>query len=341
MERELALEIVRVTELAALASAPWMGRGDKNSADEAATLAMRSMFDSVSIRGTVVIGEGEMDEAPMLYIGEQVGRMEGPELDVAVDPLEGTDIVARGLNNALSVIAVAGKGNLLHAPDMYMQKLACGPALAGKLSLLDPIEVTLAKAAEVLNKNISDLTVMILDRDRHETMIKALRKVGVRIKFLSDGDVAGAIAPAFPETGIDLYVGSGGAPEGVLAAAALKCLGGELQGRLMPADAAEFERCKKMGISDPYQLLTMADMVGNEDVIFAATGITPGEFLGGVRYLADDRAETDSIVMRAKTRTIRYVKSLHYLPCKPVLQQVRDQQEQNRSGDTPEIQAED
>ena len=326
MERELALELVRVTEMAALASAPWMGRGNKNAADEAATLAMRSMFDSISIKGTVVIGEGEMDEAPMLYIGEQVGSMEGPEVDVAVDPLEGTEIVAKGLNNALSVIAIAGKGQLLHAPDMYMEKLAMGPALAGKLSILDPIEVTLEKTAKLLNKKLSDVTVMILDRSRHERLIKTLRKTGVRIKFLSDGDVAGAIAPAFPETGIDLYVGSGGAPEGVLAAAALRCLGGELQGRLMPADAREYERCIQMGIEDPYKVLTMDDMVGSDDVIFAATGVTSGEFLGGVRYMADDRAETHSIVMRAKTRTIRYIKSLHFLPRKTVLQQVRQKQ---------------
>ncbi|KRF09814.1 class II fructose-bisphosphatase [Paenibacillus sp. Soil787] len=319
MERELALEIVRVTELAALASAPWMGRGDKNSADGAATSAMRAMFDSVSIRGTVVIGEGEMDEAPMLYIGEQVGSMNGPEVDIAVDPLEGTDIVAKGLNNALSVIAVAGKGNLLHAPDMYMEKLAVGPALVGILSLDDPMEITLAKAAEVLNKQVSDLTVMILDRERHESLIQTLRKVGVRIKFLSDGDVAGAMAPAFPEAGIDLYVGSGGAPEGVLAAAALKCLGGELQGRLMPADSSEYDRCIEMGIEDPNKILTMDDMVGTEDVIFAATGVTPGEFLEGVRYLSDQRAETHSIVMRAKTKTIRNIRTLHYLPNKPLL----------------------
>ncbi|MCY9668615.1 class II fructose-bisphosphatase [Paenibacillus alginolyticus] len=319
MERELALEIVRVTELAALASAPWMGRGDKNSADGAATSAMRAMFDSVSIRGTVVIGEGEMDEAPMLYIGEQVGSMNGPEVDIAVDPLEGTDIVAKGLNNALSVIAVAGKGNLLHAPDMYMEKLAVGPALVGILSLNDPMEITLAKAAEVLNKQVSDLTVMILDRVRHESLVKTLRNVGVRIKFLSDGDVAGAMAPAFPEAGIDLYVGSGGAPEGVLAAAALKCLGGELQGRLMPADSSEYDRCIEMGIEDPNKILTMDDMVGTEDVIFAATGVTPGEFLEGVRYLPDQRAETHSIVMRAKTKTIRNIRTLHYLPNKPLL----------------------
>lgn len=321
MERELALEIVRVTELAALASAPWMGRGDKNSADGAATAAMRAMFDSVSIRGTVVIGEGEMDEAPMLYIGEEVGSMQGPEVDVAVDPLEGTEIVAKGLNNALSVIAAAGKGQLLHAPDMYMEKLAYGPSLAGKLSITDSMETTLKKAADALSKKVSDLTVMILDRPRHESIVKILRKVGVRIKFLSDGDVAGAMAPAFPEAGIDLYVGSGGAPEGVLAAAALKCMGGELQGRLMPADASEYERCIQMGIEDPYRVLTMDDMVGTEDVIFAATGVTPGEFLGGVRYFSDERAETHSIVMRAKTKTIRFIRSIHYLPNKPLLQQ--------------------
>jgi len=219
MDRELALEIVRVTEMAALASAPWMGRGNKYRADEAATTAMRAMFDSVSIRGTVVIGEGEMDEAPMLYIGERVGNMQGPEVDVAVDPLEGTEIVAKGLNNAMSVVAVADKGQLLHAPDMYMEKLAVGPALAGKVSLDDPIEETLRKAADILHKKVSDLTVMILDRERHRELIDTLRRVGVRIKFLYAGDVAGALSPAFPETGIDLYVGSGGAPEGVLAAA--------------------------------------------------------------------------------------------------------------------------
>ncbi|RAV18921.1 class II fructose-bisphosphatase [Paenibacillus contaminans] len=319
MERELALEIVRVTELAALASARWMGRGDKIQADGAATSAMRAMFDSVSIKGTVVIGEGEMDEAPMLYIGEQVGNMQGPEVDVAVDPLEGTELVSKGLNNALAVIAIANKGNLLHAPDMYMEKLSVGPALAGKLSLDDPIETTLEKAAHHLNKPLSDLTVMILDRVRHESLIQRLRNTGVRIKFLSDGDVAGAMAPAFPESGIDLYVGSGGAPEGVLAAAALCCVGGELIGRLMPADEQEFARCREMGIDDPLRVLTMHDMIGSEDVIFAATGITPGEFLGGVTFHPGQRAETHSLVMRAKTKTIRFIRTNHYLPNKPLL----------------------
>ncbi|WP_123040964.1 class II fructose-bisphosphatase [Cohnella candidum] len=323
MERELALEIVRVTELAALASAPWMGRGEKIGADGAATDAMRAMFDTVSVRGTVVIGEGEMDEAPMLYIGEEVGSGIGPEVDVAVDPLEGTNIVAKGLNNAMSVIAVAGKGQLLHAPDMYMEKLAVGPQLAGKVRLTDSLETTLSTAAEVLGKAVSDLTVMLLDRPRHEAIVRTLRRVGVRIKFLSDGDVAGAMAPAFPETGIDLYVGSGGAPEGVLAAAALQCLGGELQGRLMPADGTEYRRCVELGISDPYRLLTMTDLIGTGDVIFAATGVTPGEFLGGVRYMPDQRAETHSIVMRAKTRTIRFVRTIHYLPGKPYFHSLR------------------
>ncbi|MCQ6559801.1 class II fructose-bisphosphatase [Paenibacillus mendelii] len=319
MERELSLEIVRVTEAAALASAPWMGRGDKNEADGAATSAMRLMFDTVSIQGTVVIGEGEMDEAPMLYIGEKVGGGDGPEVDVAVDPLEGTEIVAKGLNNALSVIAVAPKGQLLHAPDMYMEKLAVGPALRGLLSITDSPEVTIAKAAKALDKNISDLTVVLLDRERHAELIQTLRNIGVRIKLLSDGDVVGAIAPSFPETGIDLYMGSGGAPEGVLAAAALKCLGGELQGRLMPANEAEYARCIEMGITDPRKVLVMDDMIGTGDVIFAATGITPGEFLSGVRYLPDQRVETHSIVMRAKTQTVRHVHASHYLPNKSYL----------------------
>jgi len=321
LERELALEIVRVTELAALASAPWMGLGDKNSADGAATEAMRTMFETVCMQGTVVIGEGEMDEAPMLYIGERVGMGQGPELDVAVDPLEGTELVAKGLNNAMSVVAIANKGSLLNAPDMYMEKLAVGPSLAGKLSLDDPIEVTLEKASQYLSKPYSDMTVMVLDRERHEEMIDKVRSLGVRIKFLSAGDVAGAIAPSFAETGIDMYIGSGGAPEGVLAAAALKCLGGEIQGRLVPEYEEQEQRCLDMGLSDPRKLLTMEDMIGHGDVIFAATGVTQGEFLGGVRYLPGQRAETFSMVMRAQTKTIRFIHSIHNLTGKPYFQQ--------------------
>ncbi|WP_307449353.1 MULTISPECIES: class II fructose-bisphosphatase [unclassified Paenibacillus] len=322
MERELALEIVRVTELAALAASRWMGRGDKHNADEAATSAMRAMFDSVSIKGTVVIGEGEMDEAPMLYIGEQVGNQDGPEVDIAVDPLEGTELVAKGINNALAVVAVASKGNLLHAPDIYMEKLACGPLLKGRLRLSEPLETTLLKASQVLNKSISELTVSILDRERHAAHMETLRRLGVRIKLLSDGDVAGAMAPAFPESGVDLYVGSGGAPEGVLAAAALSCLGGEIQGRLMPSSPEEEQRCREMGLHDPLKILSMEEMVGDGDVIFAATGITPGDFLGGVLFLPGHRAETQSIVMRAKTKTIRHIRTSHFLPNKPFLNHV-------------------
>jgi len=320
MERELALEMVRVTELAALASSRWMGRGSKTEADGAATAAMRSMFSSVSIQGTVVIGEGEMDEAPMLYIGETVGNQLGPEVDVAVDPLEGTDLAVKGLPGAIAVMAVAPKGHFLHAPDMYMQKLAVGPALKGMVSLDDPLDVTIHKAARILRKSISDLTVSILERERHQEQIDILRRLGVRIKLLTGGDVAGAMAPAFPESGVDLYVGSGGAPEGVLAAAALRCLEGDFQGRLLAADSAEYERCIKMGVLDPGGVLSMEDLIGRGDVLFAATGITPGEFLKGVRILPGLRAETESIVMRAKTGTIRTILANHYLPGKPFLQ---------------------
>lgn len=316
MERELALEIIRVTELGALASARWIGRGDKHAADHAATCAIRSMFDSVSIDGTVVIGEGEMDEAPMLYIGEKVGNRKGPRVDIAVDPLEGTETVACGLHNAQSVIAIAEEGSLLHAPDIYMEKLAAGPSLAGKLSLDDPAEVTLRKAARYSGKALSDLTVAILDRKRHEALIQVLREAGVRIKLLSHGDVAGAIAAALPDSDTDLYMGSGGAPEGVLAAAALRCLGGEIQGRLMPQGPFEMQRCLGMGLSDPRKVLTMEDMVGSGDVIFAATGVTSGDFLSGVRFIDSERAETHSVIMRAKSRTIRYIRSIHYLPGK-------------------------
>lgn len=318
MERELALEIVRVTEMGALSSACFIGRGDKNAADQAATTAIRSMFDSVSIDGTVVIGEGEMDDAPMLYIGEKVGNKQGPSVDVAVDPLEGTEVVARGLENAQSVIAIADRGSLLHAPDIYMEKLACGPQLTGKLSLEDSVEVTLQKASQVTGKAISELKIMVLDRERHQGLINSLRQAGVRVKLLDHGDIAGAIATALPDNEADLYMGSGGAPEGVLAAAALKCLGGEMQGRLLPKGPFELQRCHMMGLDDPLRVLHMEDMVGTGDVIFAATGVSTGEFLTGVRFIGNDRAETHSVIMRAQSRTIRYIRSIHYLPSKGI-----------------------
>ncbi|NWL89406.1 class II fructose-bisphosphatase [Paenibacillus sp. 79R4] len=318
MERELALEIVRVTEMGALSSACFIGRGDKNAADQAATTAIRSMFDSVSIDGTVVIGEGEMDDAPMLYIGEKVGNKQGPSVDVAVDPLEGTEVVARGLENAQSVIAIADRGSLLHAPDIYMEKLACGPQLAGKLSLEDPVDVTLQKASQITGKAISELKIMVLDRERHQGLINSLRQAGVRVKLLDHGDIAGAIATALPDNEVDLYMGSGGAPEGVLAAAALKCLGGGMQGRLLPQGPFELQRCHMMGLDDPLRVLHMEDMVGTGDVIFAATGVSTGEFLTGVRFIGNDRAETHSVIMRAQSRTIRYIRSIHYLPSKGI-----------------------
>jgi len=319
MQRLLSLEMVRVTEAAAIAAAQWTGRGMKNEADDAATTAMRSMFKNVPIHGKVVIGEGEMDEAPMLYIGEEVGNGEGEAIDIAVDPVEGTELVAKGLNGALAVMAIAERGQLLHAPDMYMEKLACGPALAGLLSLDDPLELTLQKAAFGLGKKRSELTVSILDRERHAKHLRILRDAGVRIRLLNAGDVAGAMAPSFPESGVDLYIGSGGAPEGVLAAAALTCLRGEIQGRLMPMNEEELNRCYSMNIMNPHEVLTMERMVGKGDVIFAATGITQGDFVGGVKFLAGDQAETHSIVMRAETRTIRYLRSIHYMPSKPQL----------------------
>jgi len=313
MERDLSLELVRVTESAALASARWTGKGNKHSADEAATSAMRSIFSSIPFRGTVVIGEGEMDEAPMLYIGEQVGSGAGDEYDVAVDPLEGTEIVASGRNNALSVVAIAEKGKLLHAPDMYMEKLAMGPRLKGRLSLEDPLEITIRKAAELLQKEMSDMTISILDRKRHADKILIMRGLGVKIQLLSDGDVAGAIAAAFPETGVDLHVGSGGAPEGVLAAAALRCMGGDFQGRLLPGNEEELARCLDMGIADPSKVLDLNDLVGDSDIYFAATGVTAGDFLSGVKMFKNGRAETHSVVMRAQTQTVRFIHCMHVM----------------------------
>ncbi|KGA97137.1 fructose 1,6-bisphosphatase [Alkalihalobacillus alcalophilus ATCC 27647 = CGMCC 1.3604] len=317
MNRELALEVVRVTEGAALAAASWLGRGDKMSADGAATNAMRSIFDSVNMKGKVVIGEGEMDEAPMLYIGEELGTGEGPEVDIAVDPIEGTNIVAKGYSNAITVLAIADKGTLLHAPDMYMEKIAVGSVAAGKININDPIETTIDIVAQATKKRVQDLTVMVLERERHQELIERIRQKGARVKLFSDNDISAAIATAFPKTGVDLFVGSGGAPEGVIAAAGLKCLGGELQGRLLPENEAEFERCKRMGIEDPTRVLTLDDLVAGDDAIFAATGVTSGDILEEVRFLGDHLVETHSIVMRAKTKTLRFISSVHHLDHKP------------------------
>jgi fructose-1,6-bisphosphatase II len=319
MERILTMEIVRVTEAAALAAARWTGSGKKNEADDAATTAMRRVFDTININATVVIGEGEMDEAPMLYIGEQLGRNHGgemPAVDVAVDPLEGTNIVAKGLWNALSVVAIADRGNLLHAPDMYMDKLAVGPEAAGRIDIEAPIEENMRQVADALNRDIADLVVAILDRDRHRALIEKVRRAGARIKLISDGDIAQAINTAFVDTGVHMLVGSGGAPEGVIAAVALKCLGGEIQGRLLPQSQEEVDRCLKMGLDKPDRVLRMDDLVKGDDAIFAATGVTDGELLKGVRYHGS-KGFTHSVVMRAKTGTIRFIESTHRLEKKP------------------------
>lgn len=307
------MEIVRVTELAALNSARWMGRGKKNEADNAATEAMRKMFDTVAMDGTVVIGEGEMDEAPMLYIGERLGTGAAPEVDIAVDPLEGTNIVASGQANAMAVVAIAPKGCLLHAPDMYMDKLAVGPRARGKVHMDQSVTENLQAVAKANEKDISDVVAVVLDRPRHAALIEEIRQAGARIKLIANGDVAAAINTAFPERGVDILFGSGGAPEGVLAACALKCLGGDIMGRLLPETDEERQRCLEMGIKDINQVLMMEDLVRGEDAIFSATGVTDGDMLHGVRFLSKTKARTQTIVMRAKTGTVRFVDALHNL----------------------------
>lgn len=318
MIRELAMEFARVTEAAAIAAARWMGRGDKEAADDAAVAAMRSVFSTVQIDGTVVIGEGEMDEAPMLYIGEKVGTGVEPKVDIAVDPVEGTNNVARGLPNAIAVVAAAETGGFLRAPDMYMDKIAVGPAAKGKIHLDAPVKENLKAVACVNNKDIEDLTVVILNRPRHEKLIKEVRAAGARIQLIQDGDVAPAVAAAMAGTGVDMLMGIGGAPEGVVAAAALKCLGGEMQGRLWPEDNEDIERAKKLGIGDIKRLLTMDDLVRTNDVVFAATGVTDGDLVQGVRFFGNG-ARTHSVVMRSVTGTVRFIDAIHRFDKKPFI----------------------
>jgi len=308
-DRNLALELVRVTEAAALAASRWMGKGDKMAADGAATEAMRRAFDTVAITGTVVIGEGEMDEAPMLYIGEKVG-CGGPALDIAVDPLEGTTLTAKGGPNALTVIALAEHGKFLHAPDIYMEKIAVGGGLPADLVHLDaPVAENLRNLARARKCDVSDIVLCTLDRDRHAEIIRSSRAVGARVILLPDGDVAGAIATTLPESGVDIFIGTGGAPEGVIAAAALRCTGGQMQGRLQFEDAGQIERARGMGIEDPRRIYTIEEMAGG-NVMFAATGVTTGAMLRGVR-MTKHGAITHSIVMRSKSGTMRYIEGHH------------------------------
>lgn len=322
IDRNLALEFVRVTEYAALASAKLMGRGDEKAADQAAVDAMRSVLDTVSCRMKVVIGEGERDEAPMLYIGEEVGGKNQTSnsspiarLELALDPLEGTTICATGGYNAISVLAVASEGNFLHAPDTYMKKIATGPIGKGVIHINNSALENLGRLAEVKKCSIGELTVVILDRPRHEALIHEVRETGARICLIGDGDVSAALATCYPETGIDILMGTGGAPEGVIAAAALRCVGGEIQGILQPRNKEEIIRANKMGIKDVHRVLVMDDLARG-DVLFAATGVTDGSFLRGVKFRSGG-ATTHSLVMRSSSGTVRHVTAEHNLTRKP------------------------
>jgi fructose-1,6-bisphosphatase II len=310
VDRHVGLDLVRVTEAAALACARFMGRGDAHGADQAAVTAMRRAFDNVDIRGTVVIGEGERDEAPMLYIGERVGSGYGPEVDIALDPLECTNSVAFGRDNALAVIALAQKGHFLHAPDTYMEKIAVGAKAANAIDLSRSIEENLESIAAAKGYDLEDLTVVVLDRPRHEELIQRIRKVGARIHLIPDGDVSAAMATAVESTGVDVLVGIGGAPEGVLAAAALRCMGGAMQGRLRFRSDEEKERAQRMGIVDHDRIYSETDLARGDSIIFATTGVTDGDMLDGVRF-SGDGAETHSMVMRAATGTVRILRTSH------------------------------
>lgn len=312
MDRNLALEFVRVTEAGAIAAAKWMGRGDKEAADGAAVDEMRDRFNYIDFAGTIVIGEGEKDEAPELYIGEEVGKGSGDMFDIAVDPLECTSSVANGVPNAISVIATGPKGSLFHAPDMYMEKIACGPKAKGVIDLDASVKENITRVAETLEKDIGEVVVVTLDRPRHEALIKEIRATGARVRLISDGDVAGAIAPSMPESGIDLLMGVGASAEAVLAAAALKCLGGDMQARLKPKDDRQRQLLLDMGIQDPDKKLSLEDLAAGKDLTFTATGAIDGPLLKGVRYTAD-YCITHSVVMRVKTGTVRFLETHHRL----------------------------
>jgi fructose-1,6-bisphosphatase II len=311
MERALVLDMVRVTENAALSASRLVGKGDKNAVDEAGTSAMRATLNQMPIQGTVVIGEGEMDEAPMLYIGEQLGLKQpgAYPVDIAVDPVEGTNVAARGLPNSVAVIAVSERGGLMGAPDMYMDKLVVGPPAAGRVNLEYPVEANLNIVAQSLKRKLEDLVVVVLDRPRHEQLIGKIRACGARVKLIGDGDVIAALAVAVRGTGVHALMGSGGAPEGVITAAAMKCLGGEIQGRFLPSDDAELERCRAMNV-DPKRVYTVNDLAPGEEIVFSATGITDGELLEGVRRFSGG-ARTRTIAMGYSTRVVRFIDTVH------------------------------
>ena len=311
LDRILTLELVRVTERAAVAAARLRGRGDEMAADQAAVDAMRQELNRLPIDGTVVIGEGERDEAPMLYIGEEVGTRNGPAVDIALDPLEGTTICAKNLPNSLAVIAIAEKGNLLYAPDVYMEKIAVGPGYpAGIINLDAPAIENITAVAKAKGVPLNEITACIMDRPRHARLIEEVRATGAAIRLIGDGDVAGVIHTTDPdETGIDIYLGIGGAPEGVLAAAALRCIGGQMQGRLQLNSDDKIARAAKMGITNPKKIYTMEEMAKG-DVLFAATGVTDGNLLSGVKF-ARDYIQTHTVVMRSHSGTVREIKAKH------------------------------
>jgi len=310
MDRNLALEFVRVTEAAAIASSRLLGRGDPNAADQAATTAMREGFNRIDMSATVVIGEGERDEAPMLFIGEKVGTGKDPEVDLALDPLECTNSVAYGRPNALSVVAMAPKGKFLHAPDTYMEKIAVGHQAVGAIDISKSAKENLHAIAEAKGVPVGDLTVAILERERHEKLIAEVRSVGCRIHLIPDGDVSAAIAAAIDGSSVDVLIGIGGAPEGVLAAAALRCLGGDMQARLAFRNEQERARSIAMGLTDPGRIFKLEDLATGDNIMFAATGITDGDLLHGVRFHKGG-CRTESLVMRCKSRTIRFITTEH------------------------------
>ena len=312
MERDLVIEFARVTEAAAINCSKWIGRMEKNSADGAAVEAMRKMFDTINISGTVVIGEGEMDEAPMLYIGEKVG-LGGTEVDIAVDPLEGTNLTAKNQPGAIAVMAVAEAGGLLHAPDMYMDKIIVGQRAKGAIDIDKTVEENLRNVAAALGKDVSEMTVCLLDRERHEHIKQACKALGARVKLITDGDVSPALTVAMDTGAIDMILGIGGAPEGVLAAAAVKCLGGDMQGRLVPEDDEQVRRMEAMGHSDVNQVYNLNDLVSTDDVMFIATGVTTGDVLRGIKE-ENGRVKTHTVVLRNATKTVRFIEAAYQKP---------------------------
>lgn len=325
IDRNLALEAVRVTEAAALAASRWVGKGDEKRADQAAVDAMRRAFTGLAIDGEVIIGEGERDQAPMLFIGEKVGTGCGPQVDIAVDPLEGTALTAKGAPNALSVLAVASRGGLLNAPDVYMDKIAVGDGLPAEVVDLDePVVNNLRNLAKARGVALSDITACVLDRPRHADLIAQVRAAGARVTLIPDGDVSAVVATARPDSGIDIYLGVGGAPEGVLAAAALSCTGGQMQARLVFYKEDERQRAQRLGISDLARKYQLTDLASG-DVIFAATGVTCGNLLRGIRYFTG-RVSTHSVVMRSKSRTIRYIESF-YVPSHKAIARIQQRDE--------------